>query len=48
MTTVWPAATMPSATERCSMFTMLPTVRNVPPSIVTITQAITNTPSSAA
>jgi hypothetical protein len=39
---------MPSATDRCSMFTMLPTVRNVPPSIVTITHAMTKTPSSAA
>ena len=47
MTTVWPAATMPSATERCSMFTMFWTVRNVPPSIVTTIQARTKTPISA-
>ena len=47
MATVWPAETMPSATERCSMFTMLLTVRKVPPSIVTMIQARTKTPSSA-
>ena len=47
ITTVWPAATMPSATERCSMPTTLSTVRKLPPSIVTTTQAKTKTPSSA-
>ena len=47
MTTVWPAETMPSATERCSMLTMFGTVRNVPPWIVTTIQAMMKMPISA-
>ena len=47
ITTVWPADTMPSATERCRMFTMFAVVRYVPPSIVTMIQEMITMPSRA-
>ena len=47
ITTVWPADTMPSATDRCRMFTMFAVVKYVPPSIVTTIQEMITMPSSA-
>ena len=47
MARVWPAETMPSATERWSVLAMFETVRKVPPSIVTMIQARRKTPSRA-
>ncbi len=47
ITIVWPSETMPSATERCSMLTMLPVVRKSPPWIVTTIQARMMMPMSA-
>ena len=48
ITTVWPAATIPSATERWRMFTMFAVVKYVPPSIVTTIHEMTTMPSRAA
>ena len=48
MATVWPTATMPSATLRWRMLVMLPLAKNVPPSTVTTSQPTTTmTPSAA-
>jgi hypothetical protein len=47
MATVWPTATMPSATLRWRMSVVVPLVRNVPPSRPTTTHPTTTIATSA-